>query len=174
MKQWIRWLLLLSLALVPLAGIYVMKNASLVTELMVDTGGYAKGEALPFVKGKEVTGGMVDMEQYRGKPLVVMLAASDCGTCKSSYPLLQKWQETYPDVPLVMLGTGDEEEYARVKREMQFTFPILVLDQPLEETYRLKITPVFYHVNENGKIAGRLNGFTVKSFRSFMEGVQAP
>ncbi|MGE5702744.1 MAG: TlpA family protein disulfide reductase [Clostridia bacterium] len=172
MKHWFKWILLLFVAIIPLAGIYLFNNPVLVTEMFTDTGGFSKGERLPLVKAEEVLGGTVDMQQYKGKPFVAMMAKIDCETCKSSYPMLQKWTQLYPEVPLVMLGVGSKDEYAKVKNKLNFPFPLLLADEAMQAEYRMKITPVFYFVDENQTIVERMNGFRIKEFESLMESVK--
>ncbi|MGC5328583.1 TlpA family protein disulfide reductase [Brevibacillus sp. SYSU BS000544] len=169
MRNGFKWFILLLVAIVPLIGIYIVNNPMLMTEVLVDTGGFAKGESLPLMTGEDVTGGKVDISAYQGKSFVVMMAKIDCETCKSSYPMLQQWQANYPNTPLVMLGVGTKDEYAQVKRKMNFQFPLVTLDDEKQNLYRMKITPVFYLIDASGKVADRMNGYRVKEFQAFME-----
>ncbi|MBD2865067.1 TlpA family protein disulfide reductase [Paenibacillus oceani] len=163
--------LLLAAALVPLAGVYVLNNATLVAEWLTDTGGFHTGETLPSVTGEEVDGGTIDTARYRGMKFVAMIAKIDCESCKSSYPVLQKWSELYPETPLVMIGVGGKEAYGEVKRDLQFSFPLLAADRTAQDRLRIKITPVFYAMDEQGTIIERMNGYRVKDFQKFMKRV---
>lgn len=169
MRKVVIKLLFVLAALIPLAGVYVLNNASLVTEWFTDTGGIKQGEMIPLVSGEEVDGGQVDMKQYKGKKFIAMIAKIDCESCKSSYPTIKKWNELYPDIPLVMVGVGGKEEYSRVKHELQFSFPILSADQSMQNQFLMKITPVFYAVDEEGRVIERMNGYRVRDFKKFME-----
>lgn len=164
--------LLLAAALIPLAGVYVLNNATLVAVWFTDTGGFRTGEALPPISGEEVGGGTIDTAQYRGTKFVAMIAKIDCESCKSSYPVLQKWSELYPDTPLVMIGVGGKEAYGEVKRELRFPFPLLAADRAAQDLLRIKITPVFYAVDEQGTVIERMNGYRVKDFQKFMKRVE--
>jgi len=169
MKGIVKWVLLVVVAVIPMSGIYVLNNKGLVAEIFMDTGGFQPGEGFPFAVGKEIAGTELNLEAYKGKKFVAMIASSTCEVCKSSYPTIKQWDQLYPEMPLVMIGIGGKEEYSEVKQKFQFPFPILHADDAIQQTYRMKVTPVFYVVDQNGVVQDRMNGFRVKDFREFME-----
>ena len=64
-------------------------------------------------------GGRVDLQQFRGKPLVLNLWASWCGPCRREMPVLAAAQEAHAEVQFVFLNQGEtlDEVQGFVARE---------------------------------------------------------
>ncbi len=75
----------------------------------------ARQMPLPAVQVADLEGGRVDLQQFRGKPLVLNLWASWCGPCRREMPVLAAAQE----VQFVFLNQGEtlDEVQGFVARE---------------------------------------------------------
>lgn len=65
---------------------------------------------LPTVQVADLQGGRVDLQQFRGKPLVLNLWASWCGPCRREMPVLSLAQREHADVQFVFLNQGETLE----------------------------------------------------------------
>jgi thiol-disulfide isomerase/thioredoxin len=62
---------------------------------------------LPAVQVADLQGRVIDLQQFRGKPLVLNLWASWCGPCRREMPVLASAQQTHTDVQFVFLNQGE-------------------------------------------------------------------
>ncbi|MFC4767339.1 TlpA family protein disulfide reductase [Effusibacillus consociatus] len=172
MKKIKKWILLFIVAAIPIAGIWAAKNPKILVEAFVDLGGLKKGDIFPTISGHDVEGTPLSFDLFKGKKYIVMMGKIDCGVCQSSYPTLEKWKERYPDIPFVMVGKGGKEEYAKVKQKHHFQFPILDADEEIQAALKMKVFPVFYVVDQSGKVAKRMNGFNADEFNDLIKKVR--
>ena len=68
---------------------------------------------LPAVQVADLQGRTVDLQQFRGKPVVLNLWAS-CGPCRREMPVLASAQQTHTDVQFVFLNQGKAWTRGRV------------------------------------------------------------
>jgi thiol-disulfide isomerase/thioredoxin len=62
---------------------------------------------LPVLQVTDLQGGEVDLQQFRGKPLVLNLWATWCGPCRREMPVLAVAQQAHADVQFVFLNQGE-------------------------------------------------------------------
>ncbi|HDS1581376.1 TlpA disulfide reductase family protein [Stenotrophomonas maltophilia] len=62
---------------------------------------------LPALQVADLQGGRVDLQQFRGRPLVLNLWATWCGPCRREMPVLATAQRTHADVHFVFLNQGE-------------------------------------------------------------------
>ncbi len=66
---------------------------------------------------KGLDGGIIKLEDYKGKVIVVNLWATWCTPCRKEIPVLIELQEKYRDKGLVVIGLDVDEESEQVVRE---------------------------------------------------------
>ncbi len=150
------------------AGIWAYNNPQAAIEVVFDMGGIEEGEDMPLVSGSEVDGGTASLDEYQGKKFVVMVGRVDCDVCKESYQTLEKLDEDFSETSFVMIGEGDQTEYAKVKKNHNFTFPIISANEDIKKEMNFKTFPVFYLIDEQGKVAQRLNGYDEKQLEDLL------
>ncbi|HFT6993751.1 MULTISPECIES: TlpA disulfide reductase family protein [Stenotrophomonas] len=62
---------------------------------------------LPTLQVTDLQGGQVDLQQFRGSPLVLNLWATWCGPCRREMPVLAAAQQAHADVQFVFLNQGE-------------------------------------------------------------------
>lgn len=62
---------------------------------------------LPTLQVTDLQGGPVDLQQFRGSPLVLNLWATWCGPCRREMPVLAAAQQAHADVQFVFLNQGE-------------------------------------------------------------------
>ncbi|KAG1437283.1 hypothetical protein G6F57_020315 [Rhizopus arrhizus] len=62
---------------------------------------------LPTLQVTDLQGGQVDLQQFRGSPLVLNLWATWCGPCRREMPVLAAAQQAHADVQFVFLTQGE-------------------------------------------------------------------
>ncbi|WP_347553085.1 redoxin domain-containing protein (plasmid) [Pseudalkalibacillus hwajinpoensis] len=150
------------------AGIWAYNNPQAAIELVFDMGGIEEGEDMPVISGREVEHGTASIDEYLGNEFVVMIGRVDCDVCKESYQTLEKLDKNFPETPFVMIGEGEQTEYAKVKKNHNFTFPIISASEDIKKEMNFKTFPVFYLVDEEGKVAQRLNGYDKKQLEDLL------
>ncbi len=85
--------------------------------------GATTDDAMVFT-GTTLDGEPFDLEDYRGKPVVVNFWASWCGYCGAEMPDLLQFAADHPDVAVVGVAVNDDEEAAReAAASWGLTFP---------------------------------------------------
>jgi peroxiredoxin len=111
------------------------------------------------------------LSDYRGRPVVVNLWATDCGGCKIELPSFVKLSQTYRDGGVSVLGVSMDimyeglknaaEGWARVKpfaASHGLTYPILLDDGSVEKAYAVTALPATYLIDRAGRIAASYVG----------------
>ena len=86
---------------------------SLLTGVLLAGTGFAMVHAindsqnLPDISLRTMQGEAINIQDYKGKPLVVNLWATWCPPCRREMPVLQKAQSQYPDIQFVFVNQGE-------------------------------------------------------------------
>jgi len=57
-------------------------------------------------------GGAVQLDSFKGKPVILHFWASWCPPCRSEMPAMARWVKAHPDVNVVMISLDSNQEYA--------------------------------------------------------------
>jgi cytochrome c biogenesis protein CcmG, thiol:disulfide interchange protein DsbE len=134
--------------------------------------------AAPPINLRTLDGGQFNLEEYRGKVVLVNFWGTWCEPCKEETPALQAAHERFADDGLVIVGvdlfdaekTGgipDAEAEAKVRaftEQYGVTYPI-ALDQigSVAQAYKLYPIPVSYFIDREGTVRFiRIGGLTTK------------
>jgi peroxiredoxin len=113
----------------------------------------------------------VGLSDFRGKPVVLNLWATECGGCKAELPTFVRLARTYKNSGLTVLGVSMDimysdlknaaEGWSRVKpflRAQSIEYPILLDDGSVEKVFKVTALPSTYLIDRTGRIAATYVG----------------
>lgn len=114
---------------------------------------------------------LVRLADFRGRPIVLNLWATDCGGCRAELPTFVKLRHSYPDKQLAVVGVSLDimyedlksaaEGWARVKpfiKDHGMTYPILLDDGSVEKAFHVTALPATYLIDKAGRVAATYIG----------------
>ncbi len=161
--------ILAALLLAPPLGYLSTRPIGNTSSGAVSAGGPAQGEgpqagkAAPNFKLKDPGGKTVELQQFRGKPVLLNFWATWCAPCKEEMPELEQLYRQYKDQGLVVLGVSvDDSSSAKQVPALlkegnpsvgSYTFPV-ALDEKQEVTrqYKLFGVPSSFFIDRDGVI----------------------
>jgi len=106
----------------------------------------------------DLSGAKVDLQQLRGRPVVIDFWATWCAPCLHQIPVLNDFQEHHPK-DVVVLGVavdvGGRDVVAPFAREHDIRYRVLLGDESLAQRYGAFGFPSLYVVGPDGGIAMR-------------------
>jgi peroxiredoxin len=123
------------------------------TTSRLNRNGLSVGSAAPSFRLPLVTGGETTLEDYRGRPLLLVFSDPACGPCDQLIPDLERVHQQQPALQLLMISRGDPDTNRKKVAEHGLTFPIaLQRHWEVSRAYGMFATPVAYLVDERGVI----------------------
>jgi peroxiredoxin len=127
--------------------------------------------AAPSFGLSDAAGHVRRLADYRGRPVVVNLWATECGGCRAELPAFVKLSQRYKDRGVTVLGISLDimyedlksaaEGWARVKpfaASHGLTYPILLDDGSVEKAFNVTAMPATYLIDRAGRIAATYIG----------------
>ena len=121
-----------------------------------------------------------DLQQYRGKVLLLDFWASWCVPCRRSFPWMNEMQEKYKAQGLVIVGVNMDADAADAEQflhEFPANFRIIEgANGELAKKFDVIAMPSSYVIDRNGEIVERHLGFKVKrkgEYESLIQSVLA-
>ena len=117
----------------------------------------ATGDQLPSLSFQDLAGQSINLEAYRGQPLVVNLWATWCPPCRREMPMLESY-EGDERLQVVLINQGETllavSEYLQ---QSQLTFANLLLDtqQQAMQHYQAPGLPATLFYNAEGQLVDR-------------------
>jgi thiol-disulfide isomerase/thioredoxin len=113
-----------------------------------------KGRAAPVFSLPLFDGGSFDLEESRGKPVVLSFWASWCGPCRFELPELSRIRTLYPDVVFVAVNVDrDKKDAERFLSRVQFSLPIAWDNQAMIlGEYSVISMPTMFLIDGNGTV----------------------
>lgn len=138
----------------------------LVTTQSFGAGGFRQLDPVspPELRLKALTGEIRNLDDYKGKVVLVNFWATWCPPCRREMPSMQRLKEKMSGRPFVILGVDSAEQREEVEAFLKLVkvdFPVL-LDQDTAATRRWKVfaLPTSFLVDRNGKVRFSISGPT--------------
>jgi peroxiredoxin len=121
----------------------------------------AVGEKAPFFKIKNLHGELVDLQDYKGKKILLNFSSIGCGYCHEA--LLYMNQDDYKlsdDIQAFYLSIyGQAEKVERYFTKMNISYPIIPNADEVGKMYGVISTPNYFLINEYGVIEKFVKGY---------------
>jgi len=123
-----------------------------------------EGTQAPGFGLRDLTGGSITLEQFKGKVVFLAFWAPWCIPCRDELPEIDRLYKKYRDEGFMVVGITEDaspQAIAAFLKKVPVLFP-LVLDQDNEvaDAYRLSHLPTGYLIGRDGIIRHRYPGFT--------------
>ena len=122
-----------------------------------------EGENAPNFTLKNLDGKEINLNQFRGKHVLINFWATWCGPCKIEMPSLEALYERFKDRNFVLLAISNDMFGANIVKPFvkahKINFPVL-LDQRLKVSNAFGVVslPTTFMIDPQGKIIGALFG----------------
>jgi cytochrome c biogenesis protein CcmG, thiol:disulfide interchange protein DsbE len=114
------------------------------------------GDAAPPITLNTLDGKKIDLQDLRGKVVIVTFWATWCDPCREELPLLSRYAQAHAKQGLVVLGFSlDEPDQLEQVRSVASTlsFPVGLLGDPHVPGYgRIWHLPVSFTIDRNGRL----------------------
>jgi peroxiredoxin len=120
------------------------------------------GQPAPDFTMKDLQGGDISLQSFRGQPVLIAFFATWCPPCRYELPIIQQTYEKYKDQGLVVIGVDDRETVAQVEpyvRQLNLTFPIVVdTAGSVINLFRVRSHPTNVFVDHKGVVTNISRG----------------
>jgi peroxiredoxin len=120
----------------------------------INRSGLTAGTPAPDFRLPRLDGnGALGLEDFRGRPLLLVFTDPDCGPCDQVAPHLQRVHRERPDVQVLLIGRRDVALNRQKAAKLGLTCP-MALQKSWEVSllYGMFATPVAYLIDEHGVI----------------------
>jgi thiol-disulfide isomerase/thioredoxin len=135
----------------------------------------------PALALQELGGGLVRLQDYRGRVVLLNFWATWCAPCREEMPALQALAHDLDRQGLVLLAVNYQEGAEAVRqfaRETGFALPVLLdTDGALTRQYRVTALPTSVLIDRRGALVGTVLGFrdwAAPEARAYLRGLLAP
>lgn len=130
-----------------------------------------EGRQAPGFSLRDLTGGSVTLEQFKGKVLFLAFWAPWCVPCRDELPELERLYTKYRDKGFVVIGISVESSASGVSsflKKVPVTFPVIIDGTgQIAEAYRITGLPASFLIDRGGVVHTRYWGFEKKSLSKY-------
>src|SRR5262245_7261772 len=160
----------------PFSRIPIAVGLALGLLVACSSGRHSEVVAAPNFELKDLSGNMVGLESFRGRPVLLDFWATWCGPCRMSIPMVQDFYARHKDEGLVVLGLNMDDDpsgvYGFVKK-FKMTYPVLfAAESSVPSDYEVMGIPHFVFIDADGRIMRRYEGFSFEMARSWEENLR--
>lgn len=123
------------------------------TTIGLEIGTEAPDFTLVSFEGEEAS-----LSDYQGEKVFLVFSSTDCLYCKEFLPEIKEFHNDFPEVKIIMISKGTDEENLAMIEESNLDFDILPWDQDVVQNYQVPGTPFIYLIDEDGNV--QFSGFS--------------
>ncbi|MDX9721268.1 MAG: TlpA disulfide reductase family protein [Myxococcota bacterium] len=122
----------------------------------------SRGEAAPNFVLRDLQGVEHELEQYRGKTVLLAFMAPWCTVCGLEASNLVAVSDDDPDKVVLglMIDYSSPAEAQAFVEEHEISFPVLLGNESVHRAYAVKSFPTLYVIDEEGAIRHAVVGYT--------------
>jgi peroxiredoxin len=136
--------------------------------------GLPAGTPAPDFTLPALEGGTLSLEQFRGRPVLLVFSDPHCGPCNQLAPELEQAHRRGGEMQILMVSRGDWVANAAKADEHKLTFPNGLQKQwEISRAYGMFATPIAYRIDAAGVIAGEVAA-GVEPIRALLARAAAP
>jgi peroxiredoxin len=118
-------------------------------ESRIERDGIKPGTLAPEFSLPSALQGTISLEDYRGRPVLLVFSDPQCGPCEELAPSLVRLAAEHSGLQVLMVSRGDVE--ANRAKALAFPFPVALQDGwQLSREYGIFATPVAFLIDEAG------------------------
>lgn len=163
----------MNFTLFALCALFLVARADAIAQKTVQASVAAVADraAAPAFALADASGKVRHLADFRGRPVVVNIWATDCGGCKAELPEFVKLHQAYKGRGVTVIGVSMDimyedlksaaEGWARVKpfaASHGLTYTILLDDGSVEKAFKVTALPATYLIDRDGRLAATYVG----------------
>lgn len=122
-----------------------------------------KAEKIPSVILKDLNGKTVNLDDFKGKVILLNFWATWCPPCRAEIPELTKWQKEYENQGLQIIGITypptNRKTVRNFVRQNEINYPILFGSKKTKELFTTaEAMPFSVVIDRDGQIKDRIEG----------------
>lgn len=126
-----------------------------------EEGSEAAAFDLPLLGGE----GRFSLASQRGKPVVMEVFASWCGTCRRAAPVLSEMYRSHGDKNVAFVGVSVDEsrkQAEEARTEWGIPYPVALDDGSVSQGYSVSLLPTVVLIDKHGKVRRSVAGVPSK------------
>ncbi len=135
--------------------------------------------SFPQLAVKELGGGLVNVSDFAGQPVLVNFWATWCGPCRLELPSIQRFYDRYNGKGLVVLSINTDSSTERVRpflEKMNISLPVYTVNPEDQARLGVASIPTTILIDRGGKIVRSQAGYSGRfesEFGGLIEGLLA-
>lgn len=127
---------------------------------LLDTDG---SNAVPSLQVQQASGERINLDEFKGQPVIYYFWAPWCTVCKVSMPNLQEFHSENGEkikVVAVALSYDSEQEVVDFMENNDFDFDYVLGNVNVSQAFKIQGFPTYYIADEEGMLVSKSMGYT--------------
>ncbi|NOX20392.1 MAG: TlpA family protein disulfide reductase [Nitrospirae bacterium] len=124
------------------------------------------GTKAPVFSVEDINGNTIDINNYKGKVVLLEFWATWCPPCRRSIPEMETLYEKFADRDFVLIavsideGSNALEAVKNFVDEFNMTYPVVIDTGEISKKYQITSIPTIFLIDKSQKIVKRYMGYT--------------